>query len=97
MSDHEEIPLTEAHRCGCGEHDDGLPELDVRTIPHAVRHGAVIGAFAQVAPGAAMVLVAPHDPQPLLAQLRSLHGEDLEISYLESGPDQWKLRLDKRG
>ena len=48
MTDHQEIPLTETHHCSCGESDTELPELDVRTIPHAIRHGAVIGAFAQL-------------------------------------------------
>ncbi|MBC1362613.1 DUF2249 domain-containing protein, partial [Listeria welshimeri] len=56
MTDHQEIPLTETHHCSCGESDTELPELDVRTIPHAIRHGAVIGAFAQLQPGASMVL-----------------------------------------
>ena len=41
MTDHQEIPLTETHHCSCGESDTELPELDVRTIPHAIRHGAV--------------------------------------------------------
>ena len=50
MTDHQEIPLTETHHCSCGESNAGLPELDVRTIPHAIRHGAVIGAFAQLQP-----------------------------------------------
>ena len=39
MTDHQEIPLTETHHCSCGESDTELPELDVRTIPHAIRHG----------------------------------------------------------
>jgi hypothetical protein len=31
--------------CGCGETDEDLPELDVREIPHAIRHATVFGAF----------------------------------------------------
>lgn len=72
MTDHQEIPLTETHHCSCGESDTELPELDVRTIPHAIRHGAVIGAFAQLQPGASMVLIAPHNPLPLLSQLEQI-------------------------
>lgn len=103
MSERTELPLTEkpvSHThsgCGCGEVDHGLPELDARVIPHAIRHGAIIGAFQQVRPGAAMVLVAPHDPKPLLAQLDGLFGEDIEISYLVQGPDAWKLKFARRG
>ncbi|MGH3560251.1 MAG: DUF2249 domain-containing protein, partial [Mycobacterium sp.] len=34
--------------CSCGETDDDLPELDVREIPHAIRHATVFGAFDTV-------------------------------------------------
>ena len=77
-------------------HAHGLPELDARIIPHAIRHGAVIGAFSQVRPGAAMVLAAPHNPLPLLNQLTEIEGDALEISYLEEGPDVWRLRLGRK-
>lgn len=92
----QELPLTEVTSgCGC-EEEHGLPELDARVIPHKIRHGAVIGAFAQVRPGAAMVLLAPHDPKPLLGQLVQLEGDAVEISYLQEGPDVWRLRLGRR-
>lgn len=61
----EQIPLTEksSASCGCGcAHEDGAPELDVRAIPHAIRHATVFGALGAIKPGQSMVLVAPHDP-----------------------------------
>ena len=94
MTDHQEIPLTETHHCSCGESDTELPELDVRTIPHAIRHGAVIGAFAQLQPGASMVLIAPHNPLPLLSQLEQIGRVGVE--YLVEGPDEWHLKLTKQ-
>lgn len=49
--------------CGCGcAPEAGDPELDVRGVPHALRHGTVFGALGAVPAGEAMVLVAPHDP-----------------------------------
>ncbi len=89
-------PAPQAGGCSCHEHVEALPELDARLIPHAVRHGAIIGAVNQLAPGAAVALIAPHDPLPLLAQLRSIFGDQLEISYLVEGPEAWKLKLAKR-
>ncbi|MDO5499919.1 MAG: DUF2249 domain-containing protein [Propionibacteriaceae bacterium] len=87
------IPLTETHAgCACG-HDHGEPELDARMIPHAIRHGAIFGALASVPRGGAMILVAPHDPVPLLDQIREHAGDTIEISYLERGPEAWRLRL----
>lgn len=80
--------------CGCGGHDAADPVLDVRTIPHAVRHGAVFGAFDAIAPGGSLILVAPHEPLPLLAQLAQRAPIDVET--LVDGPTEWHLRLTRR-
>ena len=40
-----------------------------------------------------MVLVAPHDPLPLLAQISARSGDAVEVSYLQRGPEAWRLRL----
>ncbi|WP_026918594.1 DUF2249 domain-containing protein [Gordonia shandongensis] len=79
--------------CSCGEHDHGEPELDVRQIPHAIRHATVFGAFDAVAPGDSMILVAHHDPVPLLHQLADRSGGRLQVEYQERGPEEWRLRL----
>jgi len=92
----EQIPLTEksSASCGCGcAHEDGAPELDVRAIPHAIRHATVFGALGAIKPGQSMVLVAPHDPLPLLAQISARSGDAVEVSYLQRGPEAWRLRL----
>jgi uncharacterized protein (DUF2249 family) len=84
--------------CGCGESDPaGYPELDVRTIPHAIRHATVFGAVDGVRPGSGLVLVAPHDPLPLLAQLESRHPGVLSVEYLERGPEAWRLQIVRAG
>ena len=80
--------------CGCGGHDAADPVLDVRAIPHAVRHGAVFGAFDSIAPGGSLILVAPHEPLPLLAQLAQRAPIDVET--LVDGPTEWHLRLTRR-
>ncbi|WP_203567244.1 DUF2249 domain-containing protein [Aestuariimicrobium ganziense] len=89
-------PLAEKQSCGCGGHDHDLPEIDARAIPHRIRHGAILGALGSLHPGEAMVLVAPHDPKPLLAQIGQLHGDAVEASYLEQGPEAWRIKLTRR-
>ncbi|MCV7385174.1 DUF2249 domain-containing protein [Mycolicibacter longobardus] len=79
--------------CGCGEEDDEVPELDVREVPHAIRHATVFGAFDAVPVGGSMLLVAPHDPIPLLHQLAERSGGRLAVGYEERGPHAWRLRL----
>lgn len=80
------------HQCACGEVDGaGYPELDARAIPHALRHATIFGALDAVAPGGGLVLVAPHDPLPLLAQVEQRHRGVFEVGYLERGPEAWRL------
>ncbi|MCZ2527582.1 DUF2249 domain-containing protein [Streptomyces sp. HB2AG] len=80
--------------CACGGPDGGeAPELDVREVPHALRHATVFGALGAVPAGRAMVLVAPHDPLPLLAQIEDRDPGAFSVEYLERGPQAWRLRL----
>lgn len=102
MDAHTTIPLTEttnpgsghAHAggCGCADTSVGAPVLDVRTIPHAIRHATVFGAWSAIPAGGSLVIVAPHDPKPLLAQIAEREGP-VTVTYLDEGPDAWRLQL----
>ncbi len=87
------LPAPVGHSCGCGGHDDAgnLPVLDARAVPHAIRHATIFGALDGVAPGAGMVLLAPHDPLPLLAQIDARWPGTFTVDYLERGPETWAL------
>lgn len=83
--------------CACGGTDaPGLPELDARAIPHAIRHAAIFGALDGVAPGSGLVLIAPHDPRGLLAQLQQRAPDTFDVEYLQRGPEAWRLSLIRR-
>lgn len=83
-----------AHGCTCGESDGPeYPELDVRTVPHAIRHATVFGALDSVSADDGMVLVAPHDPLPLLAQIDQRYSGGFSVDYLQSGPEAWRLKF----
>ncbi len=80
------------HTCGCSEVDrPGLPELDARSVPHSIRHATIFGALDAVQPGEGLVLVAPHDPLPLLAQIEARAPGVFAVDYLERGPEAWRL------
>lgn len=88
---------TEGHACGCEESGGpAYPELDARAIPHAIRHATIFGALDGVRPGNGLVLIAPHDPLPMLAQLEQRAPEAFAIDYLERGPETWRLSLVRR-
>ncbi len=91
-----ELTITEkASSCGCGAPHDALPELDARQIPHAIRHAAIHGVIDSLTTNGAFVLVAPHDPLPLLAQIEQRHGGRIAVDYVERGPQAWKLKLSR--
>ena len=88
------LPIVQQQGCTCGEHEPAThPELDARTIPHAVRHGAILGALSRVRVGDAMVLVAPHDPLPLLDEIARTEEGAVEVTYQDRGPMAWRLLL----
>ena len=77
--------------CACGHTDVSTPVLDVRTIPHQIRHATIHGAFDAIAPGDALVLIAPHAPVPLLRELEGRFPIDVE--YLQEGPEEWHVKV----
>lgn len=82
--------------CACGEVDTAeFPELDALTIPHAIRHAAIFGALDGIAPGDGLVLVAPHDPVGLLAQLQQRAPDAFAVECLQRGPEAWRLSLSR--
>ncbi|GAA5160464.1 DUF2249 domain-containing protein [Ornithinimicrobium tianjinense] len=89
------LPLTEKKQsgCGCGCTDEGVPTLDARTVPHAIRHATIFGALAGLRAGQSMDLIAPHDPLPLLAQIAEREGDAVSWDYRERGPEAWTLRF----
>jgi len=84
---------TDAATCHCVDEDEELPALDVRAVPHAIRHATVFGALDAIGPGAGMVLIAPHDPLPLLAQIEQRMPGRFTVSYLMREPGQCRVQF----
>lgn len=95
--------------CGCGSGGCGggaaaasepaeasRPVLDARQVPHNIRHATVFGALDAVRAGAGLELIAPHDPLPLLAQIDEREPGAFTVTYLERGPEVWRIALDRR-
>lgn len=67
--------------------------LDARLVPKAVRHAAVFGALGALPAGAALDVLEPHDPQRMLAELEQGQPGAFEVSYVERGPEVWRVRF----
>ena len=91
---HDDSAAPAGHTCDCHEHEAETPVLDVRAIPHAVRHAAFFGAFEAIAPGGSIVLIAPHAPVPMLTQLSQ--RAPIEVEYLVEGPTEWHVKVTRR-
>ncbi|MFC5336929.1 DUF2249 domain-containing protein [Leucobacter denitrificans] len=89
----EAVDQTTTGGCACGEHDEGLPELDVQTIPHAIRHASIFGAIESLLLDAGMIISATHNPLPLLQQLADRHGDAYNTKYLDEGPERWRILI----
>jgi uncharacterized protein (DUF2249 family) len=68
-------------------------EFDVRTLAPAQRHKRIFEMVEQLAPGAAFVLVNDHDPKPLHYQLDAEYPGQFSWTYLEQGPDTWRVEI----
>lgn len=89
--------------CGCGgDAGDATaeapmlsidPRLDVRDLPHGQRHARVLAALDALDTDGALVLIAPHAPRPLLAEIDSRYRGQMAVEWLQDGPEVWQLRL----
>lgn len=69
-----------------------VPTLNASEIPHAVRHGAIHGALGTLNVGEAMILIAPHDPLPLLKEVEN-REERFDVEYLKKEPEEVHIKF----
>lgn len=69
--------------------------LDMREIAPRVRHTIVAQLFEHLVPGAALELKVDHNPMPLRRQFEARYGELCRWTYLDRGPDLWRVRLER--
>jgi uncharacterized protein (DUF2249 family) len=67
--------------------------IKVADIDPRYRHMVIFQLFEHLGRSDSLQLVTDHDPKPLRFQLEARHGSRCEWSYLEQGPDVWRVRL----
>ncbi|WIM11614.1 DUF2249 domain-containing protein [Enhydrobacter sp.] len=70
--------------------------IDVRTLVPAQRHQKIFQLVNELVPGASFVLVNDHDPKPLYYQLEAEYPKQFSWTYLERGPEVWRVEIGKR-
>src|SRR5699024_6697120 len=81
-----ELNLTEANKV------KEIPTLQASLIPHAIRHGAIHGALSTRQVGESLILVAPHNPVPLLREVEA-REEKFELEYLKEEPREHHIKF----
>jgi uncharacterized protein (DUF2249 family) len=69
--------------------------VDVRTLVPAQRHAKIFQLVNELAAGSSFVLVNDHDPKPLDYQLEAEYPKQFSWTYLERGPEVWRVEIGK--
>lgn len=69
--------------------------LDLRQIAPPQRHPLIFSTFAALLPGQSLELINDHDPRPLNAQFQMRAPGQFSWSYLEQGPQVWRVQIGK--
>ncbi len=67
--------------------------IDVREINPRVRHTVIFQLFEYLEDVESLQLISDHDPIPLRLQLEAKHRSGCRWTYLEQGPDLWRVRV----
>ncbi|MCB1441641.1 MAG: DUF2249 domain-containing protein [Methyloceanibacter sp.] len=74
--------------------DTGI--IDVRSLVPAERHAKIFELVDALTPGASFVLVNDHDPKPLYYQLEAEYPRQFSWTYVEKGPEVWRVEIGKQ-
>lgn len=72
-----------------------MQELDVRIIQPRDKHATIHAKLHELAAGEALVIVNDHDPRPLRFELDADHPGQFGWTYLEQGPETWRVEIAK--
>lgn len=67
--------------------------LDVRPLPPREKHARIHQTFDALKAGQAMLLINDHDPKPLYYEFQAERSGQFEWSYIERGPEVWRVRI----
>ena len=68
----------------------------MRTIAPYERHAQLFARFDALQTGGAFVIVNDHNPVPLHMQLEGRAPGQVAWTYLQQGPDLWRVQIGKQ-
>ncbi len=78
--------------------DPTVPTLsmDLRSIAPRERHALIFARFDALLPGQTLELINDYDPKPLRHQFEDRAPGAFNWSYLDVGPETWRVWIGKR-
>ncbi|MGV3706609.1 MAG: iron-sulfur cluster repair di-iron protein [Arcticibacter sp.] len=73
-----------------------IATLNVTEIEPRFRHPMIFEQFDALEAGEGFVISIDHDPKPLYYQLIAERGNIFSWDYLESGPDNWQVKIERK-
>jgi len=70
--------------------------IEVAQLPPGSCAGRILGTFAALRPGEAFEIVVGHDPLPMRRRFAVEHPDASSWTYLEQGPETWRVRVERR-
>lgn len=67
--------------------------LDVTQLEPRMKHPTIFRLFDNLQPGETLIIHNDHDPKPLYYQLIAERGNIFQWTYLEKGPEDWKVAI----
>ncbi|HVV92130.1 MAG TPA: DUF2249 domain-containing protein [Hyphomicrobiales bacterium] len=68
-------------------------QVDLRSLVPMQRHQLIFQLVDELVPGGSFVFVNDHDPKPLYYQLEAEHPRQFSWTYLEQGPEVWRVEI----
>ena len=74
-----------------------IENLDLRPLPPFQRHEKIFQTWDSLKSGEALKIINDHDPKPLWYQFEVEHKGKYAWDYEQQGPQDWIVKIGKRG
>ena len=72
-----------------------IDTIDVTILEPRMKHPAIFKKFDEISEGESFVIFNDHDPKPLYYQLVGERGNIFSWEYIENGPNNWLVKIQK--
>ncbi|MFN8117887.1 MAG: iron-sulfur cluster repair di-iron protein [Bacteroidia bacterium] len=72
-----------------------IDTIDVTILEPRMKHPTIFKKFDEITEGQSFVIFNDHDPKPLYYQLLAERGNIFSWEYIENGPNNWLVKIQK--